>query len=124
MYIFGGILELTKELNDLSIYDFNKECWVQAPEMEGKDEENNKESEQNGKEPGSPLRRQGTLVNPNANDRSPSPSKRNTVRKLPGQPLDLTMPPKKRNQSPSKKNKAEGDGEKKDGLSSPTSISM
>jgi len=84
MYIFGGILELTKELNDLSIYDFNKECWVQAPEMEGKDEENNKESEQNGKEPGSPLRRQGTLVNPNANDRSPSPSKRNTVRKLPG----------------------------------------
>ena len=41
MFIFGGILELTKELNDLSIYDFNKECWIQAPEMEGKDEDNN-----------------------------------------------------------------------------------
>jgi hypothetical protein len=39
--------------------------------------------------------------------------------------MDLTMPTKKRNQSPSKKKgNGEGGDEKKDGLSSPTSISM
>ena len=28
MYIFGGILELTKELNDMLVYDFSKNCFV------------------------------------------------------------------------------------------------
>lgn len=27
MYIFGGILELTKELNEMLIYDFDKCCF-------------------------------------------------------------------------------------------------
>lgn len=33
MYIFGGILELTKELNDMLVYDFTKNCFVQGDEL-------------------------------------------------------------------------------------------
>jgi len=125
MFVFGGILELTKELNDFCIFDIASGKWEQAPEMIGGEDEENKKSESNQNEPGSPLRRAGTLANPNMNASSPSPSKRNTTRKLPGQPMDLTMPTRKRNQSPSKKKvSGEGGDEKKDGLSSPTSISM
>jgi len=58
MYVFGGILELTKELNDLCIFDFATAKWEQAPEMIGKDEEeNNKSESHNNGEPGSPIRR-------------------------------------------------------------------
>lgn len=32
MFVFGGILELTKELNDLSVFDFTTEKWVKAIE--------------------------------------------------------------------------------------------
>ena len=32
MYIFGGILELTKELNDLLVFDFNQMCFIQGEE--------------------------------------------------------------------------------------------
>lgn len=39
MFVFGGILELTKELNDLCIFDINSGKWEQAPEMESKEEE-------------------------------------------------------------------------------------
>lgn len=28
MYIFGGILELTKELNEMLIFDFDKGCFM------------------------------------------------------------------------------------------------
>lgn len=34
MYVFGGILELTKELNDLCIFDIATQKWEQAPQME------------------------------------------------------------------------------------------
>ena len=28
MYIFGGILELTKELNDMLVFDFASQCFI------------------------------------------------------------------------------------------------
>ena len=32
MYIFGGILELTKELNDMLVFDFTQMKFVQGEE--------------------------------------------------------------------------------------------
>ena len=32
MVIFGGILELTKELNDMLVFDFNTMCFTQGEE--------------------------------------------------------------------------------------------
>lgn len=32
MYIFGGILELTKELNDLLVFDFSQMRFIQGEE--------------------------------------------------------------------------------------------
>ena len=48
MYIFGGILELTKELNDMLVFDFSQMKFVQGEERP--DYEN-----------ASPERRQGTM---------------------------------------------------------------
>ncbi len=33
MYIFGGILELTKELNDMIVFDFEQMKFVQGEEI-------------------------------------------------------------------------------------------
>ena len=48
MYIFGGILELTKELNDMLVFDFNSMKFVQGEERPDYME-------------GSPEKRQGTV---------------------------------------------------------------
>lgn len=48
MYIFGGILELTKELNDMVVFDFNSMKFVQGEELPNHLD-------------GSPERRQGTM---------------------------------------------------------------
>jgi len=48
MFVFGGILELTKELNDLSVYDFTTESWIKAvedPFAEEKEKQRVKEME-------------------------------------------------------------------------------
>jgi len=37
MYIFGGIFELTKELNDLASYDFDTGTWESLECDTGKD---------------------------------------------------------------------------------------
>ena len=62
MYIFGGILELTKELNDMLIYDFAQGRFVQGEErpefMEG-----------------SPGRRQGTMQEETYGDSNASPAR-------------------------------------------------
>ena len=78
MYIFGGILELTKELNDMLVFDFSKMCFVQGDEVpdyiEGQ----------------SPDRRQGTMSNDAYGDSSPtrtqkgSPNRRKTIGASPG----------------------------------------
>ena len=62
MYIFGGILELTKELNDMLVFDFTQGRFVQGEErpefMEG-----------------SPGRREGTMQQDNYGDNSASPTR-------------------------------------------------
>lgn len=48
MFVFGGILELTKELNDLSVFDFTTEKWIKAvedPFAEEKEKQRVKEME-------------------------------------------------------------------------------
>lgn len=40
MYIFGGILELTKELNDLVVYNFESKCFSSQSDQ-NHDEDNN-----------------------------------------------------------------------------------
>jgi N-acetylneuraminic acid mutarotase len=71
MFVFGGILELTKELNDLSIFDLSTEKWVKAiedPFAEEKEKQAMKAqeealiAEQNAK--GSPFKRMGTMLRP------------------------------------------------------------
>ena len=73
MFVFGGILELTKELNDLSVFDFSTEKWTKAiedPFAEEKEKQCVKEfeaaqlAEQNNKS--SPFKRAGTLARPQA----------------------------------------------------------
>lgn len=122
LYVFGGIFELTKELNDLCIFDLVAQQWCQAAEDpfgDGNKEEGSEaaaETQQQQMENSSPLKRQQTLA-------MSSPNRR-TTKKLPGQPMDMSPPPKKRNLSISKKEKGGVVEDKKDGLSSPTSLTM
>lgn len=44
MFIFGGILELTKELNDLAIFDMKQNRFVQVDENPFSGEENAQKS--------------------------------------------------------------------------------
>lgn len=122
MYIFGGIFELTKELNDLLIYDFatgRTHCsGMESPHSPDKKSHGIGHEE---REAHSPARR-----NPQG-----SPAKKRANNPYVGSPYS----PKKRGHSPSK-TMTEGDpsatakggeqakGKEKDGLSSPTSISM
>lgn len=41
MFVFGGILELTKELNDLCIFDVATKKWEQAPQIVEEEDEDN-----------------------------------------------------------------------------------
>ena len=114
MYIFGGILELTKELNELICYDFATKCFKCCTSTQACDENFQMSSN----------------LRDNANDMSPG------IRKEAGSPtkigrrggfsptktLSKTMKAK-RAKSPSKKE--DGEKVKKEStLSSPTSISM
>ena len=73
MYIFGGILELTKELNDMLVYDFASQCFIQGEERPDYIENQ------------SPDRRQGNMTNDTYGDTSPtrtqkgSPNRRNKM---------------------------------------------
>ena len=74
MYIFGGILELTKELNDMLVFDFTTMKFVQGEEM----------PEHMG---ASPLKRQGTVqqdsygeaASPTGTRKGNSPTRRRTI---------------------------------------------
>ena len=62
MIIFGGILELTKELNEMLLYDFGTKCFTMIGETHNEDlnalqQSNNRVKE----EDASPLQRRGTL---------------------------------------------------------------
>jgi hypothetical protein len=116
MYIFGGILELTKELNELICYDFTSKkfslmgsgCQTDAEMFQMSanmgDESPSAINKQNTLAGSSPMKRRGTMVSPSKLTKSPT---------------------KLRKKSPSKKTGDGSTGEKKEsGLISPTSISM
>ena len=128
MYIFGGILELTKELNEMLIFDFKTGKFSSAGSDNALDDLHNGTSnirkiEEGSESPGLKMKKQMTL-----GGQSPtklggtyggSPSKLNNK-----SPQKKTT--KKLGKSPKKKNDASAeDTEKKEsGLASPTSISM
>ena len=104
MYIFGGILELTKELNDLLVYDFSQGRFVQGEErpefMEG-----------------SPMRRQGTMQEETYGDSNASPTRTKGATLNRRRTLDASPSPKlksptklKRLGSPEKATRSGADG--------------
>ena len=127
MYIFGGILELTKELNEMLIFDFSKsEFQILGGDGNPSDEMYKMNSNHRSKEEAdSPTLRRNTL---NASKKATihgdqSPTKVGMSHGLRTQKTTLRKP--KAGKSPSKK----GDGgeqkdQKESGLASPTSVSM
>lgn len=126
MFIFGGIFELTKELNDMVIFDLNTKKFMEV---------------ESSFEPSSPDRSRMAVENqsaygadsPTKTGKGGSPLKRRGPGQTGGSPY--MSPGKKRTISPSKTGVIEADQtlggtnkdekkKEKDGLSSPTSISM
>lgn len=127
MYIFGGILELTKELNEMLIYDFNTGTFTAIGAESALDDlqgtSNIRRNEDGGESPGLKMKKQQTqAASPTKVGTFGSPSKIGS--KSPSKTMKGTA--KKAGKSPKKKSDAvEDDKEKKEsGLASPTSISM
>ena len=119
MYIFGGILELTKELNDMLVFDFSTMKFVQGEEMPDYMD-------------GSPEKRQGTVQqdaygdsgSPTRTTKGNSPGRKTT--KGPVSPLRSPTKKAGRLGSPDRQQRqggAQGD-QQRDGLGSPTSVTM
>lgn len=114
MYIFGGILELTKELNDMVVFDFNTMKFVQGEELPSHMD-------------GSPERRQGTMQQDSYGESSPtrtnkgSPTRRKTIGASPT--LRSPLKSRKLNGSLDKTTRKEGEN-RRDGLGTPTSVTM
>lgn len=109
MYIFGGILELTHELNDLCCFDFETKKFSSNSET-AIEEEGAREHEIAEKSP--------TL----AKSTTMSPMKRNKTMMASQSPS--RSPTKKRMASPGATKMDETQGGKREGLSSPTSVRM
>jgi hypothetical protein len=86
MYVFGGILEITKELNDLLVYDFTTKKMsildkngdpCEIPNFTSKMEERVANMSQDGGN--SPLGRGKTYNSPNRRGGNASPMKRTTM---------------------------------------------
>lgn len=132
MVVFGGILELTKELNEMLMYDFKTCCFAVHGETHNEDlaalQVSNKRA---GEEDSSPLGRKGTLkksaVGQGTMGSSASPTKLGGTSY--GSPSKLSKSPTrakgaKRGKSPNKAQLGEKTEKKESGLASPTSISM
>ena len=114
MYIFGGILELTKELNDMLVFDFTQMCFVQGedrPDYTGEmssPDRRSMQQEQFGES--SPARTKGG-----------SPGRRKTM----GASPTLRSPMKSRRLgSPDKSATSASGASRRDGLGTPTSVTM
>jgi hypothetical protein len=127
MYIFGGILELTKELNEMLIHDFKTGIFTAIgsdnhhEDTTGASQIRRNEEQES---PGLKVRKQQTMAatSPTKGGSYGSPTKLGS--KSPSKTLKQT---KKVGKSPKKKESVgtEEDKEKKEsGLASPTSISM
>ena len=110
LYIFGGILELTHELNDLIVFDTETAQFYSNSETVADDEENGAKTAHEDKSP--TLHKGATL----------SPVKRGKTLAVTQSPA--RSPAKKRQVSPSNTKKDDHAASTKDGLSSPTSVSM
>lgn len=115
MYIFGGILELTKELNDMIVFDFNQMCFTQGEERPDYMEN-------------SPDRRPGATQQ-EAFDGSSSPTRTQKGspgrRKTIGASPTLRSPMKSRRIGSPGRTVAEGAGAaRREGLGTPTSVTM
>jgi hypothetical protein len=116
MYIFGGILELTKELNQLLVYDFATKSFSSLGGNSSNEEaQYNSQAKMREEDVHSPTRKNHAMkqntfgTSPNRNGRMMSPSK-----------LRRGAP----NKSPCKKKDVDSKTRKETGLASPTSISM
>ena len=114
MYIFGGILELTKELNELLEYNFDTNSF-QLVGHSHHNEDLAHGSPGRGREEDSPGMKKGMHDKNNTFGRSPTKT---------GKGLSPTKLRRNTHKSPSKKKEADHDVKKESGLASPTSISM
>ena len=119
MYIFGGILELTKELNELLTFDFGGSYFEVIGNSNANEEHFGNPSPSKTREEESPTLRKGTMTT--KQNTYGSPSKTNK-----GSPSKLTIKARRTGRSPTKKNKEQDEtkDKKESGLASPTSISM
>lgn len=108
MYIFGGILELTKELNDLVVFDFDTRKFSSCSDQEEDLNATNGGADMASPEPkGSTLQRKKTTM-------------QHSLTRSPTKKMDSTLP--KNMGSTHKKDATEA--EAKPRLTSPTSVSM
>jgi len=116
MYIFGGIFELTKELNEMLVFDFATNDLQIVGGGDLQQELNLMQSQVKSKEDESPALKKGLtkLGNSPTKTGSKSPSKLTTKAKLAGKS------PHKRGHH----NHGDNSEKKESGLASPTSISM
>lgn len=115
MYIFGGILELTKELNDMVVFDFASGQFVAG------DNANDQQNASPAMPKGAADSQFQESSSPARTQKGTSPTKRKTLT----QTTSPTLKPKgKLGSSPDKKAREGEGGAKQEGLSSPTSISM
>jgi hypothetical protein len=111
MYIFGGILELTKELNDLVVFNFDTKSFSSCSDQNNEEDLNATMAGQDATEKeakSATLQRKKTMGGNSMTNRSPT--KRT---------MDSTLP---KGMMSSKKDS--GDSEAKSRLTSPTSVSM
>ena len=110
MWIFGGIYELTHELNDLVAFDFTTHKFSSNSETAQPDADNNQADEAAKTETASPLKKKQTTVQGGTMSRSPIKTSNSMAKSM-----------KKRHDGDSKDDDGEG---KKGGISSPTFIKM
>lgn len=102
MYIFGGILELTKELNDMLIYDFKTGKFQSVGGSNDEFNMNSVSKVQEQDSPGLKMRKQATMAGGNSPTKLgggnfASPSKKNNA-----SPTKLTAKARRAGKSPKK----------------------
>lgn len=121
MYIFGGILELTKELNEMLCYNFETksfQCLARDAAQDAADAVMGAQEDSPGHKRNTIKQEKSATMaasSPTKTGKFSSPTKT-------GAKLNLTAKARKAGKSPKKG--AEGKDEKESGLASPTSISM
>mmetsp|Transcript_1266 Transcript_1266/g.2291 ORF Transcript_1266/g.2291 Transcript_1266/m.2291 type:complete len:474 (-) Transcript_1266:82-1503(-) len=118
MYIFGGILELTKELNEMLIFDFNTMQFSVIGGTSSNEDLFGQPSHAKTREDDSPGLKKGNTATKQNTYGSPSKTGKS--------PSKLTAKARRAGKSPTKKvtKEEENKAKKESGLASPTSVSM